>query len=144
MARVDLITDQIIGAGKPLGIEHAGLTIHRAYVLDWLIEGQVIVEVKCVSNIGAIHVAQLLTYLRLTDLKVGLIINLNVPKPRGRRKCCKPLGFSNVPKCWQVRAPPFLISAPSASSAVRLVPPGFEFPTSDSRPEVVALQFRHR
>ena len=56
---------------KPLGLEHQGLKIERAYVLDLLVEGQVIVEVKCVSNIAAIHVAQLLTYLRLTDLKVG-------------------------------------------------------------------------
>jgi GxxExxY protein len=66
---------------KPLSLEHEGLKIHRAYVLDLLVfESQVIVEVKCVSNIAAIHVAQLLTYLRLTDLKVGLIINFNVTK----------------------------------------------------------------
>ena len=65
---------------KPLSLEHEGLKIHRAYVIDLLVEDQVIVEVKCVSNISPIHVAQLLTYLRLTDLTVGLILNFNVTK----------------------------------------------------------------
>ena len=63
---------------KPLTLEHNGLRIQRAYVLDLLIEECVIVEVKCVEKIADIHVAQLLTYLRLTGVKVGLIINFNV------------------------------------------------------------------
>ena len=49
---------------KPLTVEHNGLRIQRAYVLDLLIEECVIVEVKCVDKIADIHVAQLLTYLR--------------------------------------------------------------------------------
>jgi GxxExxY protein len=69
-----------VEVGKPISLAHEGLTIHRAYVLDLLVEGQVIVEVKCVSSIAPIHVAQLLTYLRLLDLRVGLIINFNVTK----------------------------------------------------------------
>ena len=46
--------------------------------LDLLVEESVIVEVKCVEKIADIHVAQLLTYLRLTRMNVGLIINFNV------------------------------------------------------------------
>jgi len=65
---------------KPLGLKHEGLTIHRAYVLDLLVEGQVIVEVKCVAKVAPIHRAQLLTCLRLTGLQLGLIINFNVPR----------------------------------------------------------------
>lgn len=64
--------------GKPLTLEHKGLRIDRAYVLDLLVENCVIVEVKCAEKIADIHVAQLLTYLRLTGIKVGLIINFNV------------------------------------------------------------------
>jgi len=64
--------------GKPLKLEHNGLRINRAYVLDLLVEESVIVEVKCVQQTTDLHVAQLLTYLRLTGIRVGLIINFNV------------------------------------------------------------------
>ena len=63
---------------KPVSLVHKGLTKNRAYVLDLLVEGSVIVEVKCVEKIKDIHVAQLLTYLRLTGVTLGLIINFNV------------------------------------------------------------------
>lgn len=63
---------------KPLPLTHKELTVNRAYVLDLLVEGCVIVEVKCVEKIKDIHVAQLLTYLRLTPAPLGLIINFNV------------------------------------------------------------------
>jgi GxxExxY protein len=64
--------------GKPLELDHKGLRIHRAYVLDLLVENCVIVESKCVDKIAPIHVAQLLTYLRLTGLTVGLVLNFKV------------------------------------------------------------------
>ena len=64
--------------GKAMALEHKGLKIKRAYVLDLVVENRVIVEVKCVERIGDIHVAQLITYLRLTGHSVGLIINFNV------------------------------------------------------------------
>jgi GxxExxY protein len=46
--------------------------------LDLLIEDKVIVEIKSVDSIAPIHEAQLLSYLRLSEKKVGLIINFNV------------------------------------------------------------------
>jgi len=45
-----------------------------------LIENKVIVELKCVEAIKGIHVAQVLTYLKAEDLRVGLLINFNVNK----------------------------------------------------------------
>ena len=64
--------------GKPIALDHEGLHINRAYVLDLLVDNRVIVEIKSVSKISDIDVAQLLTYLRLLDLRVGLLINFNV------------------------------------------------------------------
>ena len=64
--------------GKPICLDHEGLHIKRAYVIDLLVNDCVIVEIKCVQKITAIDVAQLLTYLKLMDLRVGLLINFNV------------------------------------------------------------------
>ena len=71
-----------VEVGKELPLEHKGLRIKRAYVLDLLIENRVIVEVKCVERIADIHLAQVVTYLRLTGKSVGLIINFNVTSLR--------------------------------------------------------------
>jgi len=46
--------------------------------LDLLVAGKVIVEVKSVAALAPIHEAQLLTYLKLTGVKVGLLMNFNV------------------------------------------------------------------
>jgi len=48
------------------------------YRLDLLVEDEVIVEVKSVRELAAIHEAQLLSYLRLSNCKTGLLINFNV------------------------------------------------------------------
>jgi GxxExxY protein len=64
--------------GTPLSLEHKGLHVKRAYVLDLLVENCVIVDVKGVKKIEDIHIAQLLTYLRLTGLTLGLLINFHV------------------------------------------------------------------
>jgi GxxExxY protein len=67
-----------VEAEKPIRLEHQGLRFERAYLVDLVVENRVIVEVKCVERVIPIHTAQLLTYLRLTGLQVGLIINFNV------------------------------------------------------------------
>ena len=59
-------------------LQHRSLHIKRAFVIDLRVEDCVIVEVKSVASINEIHVAQVLTYLRLTGLRLGLIINFNV------------------------------------------------------------------
>ena len=45
----------------------------------WLLGGLVILELKAVDQVELIHEAQLLTYLKLSDLKLGILINFNVP-----------------------------------------------------------------
>ena len=64
---------------KPISLDHEGLHIDRAFVIDLLVDERVIVEVKSVKKLTDLDFAQLLTYLRLMDLRVGLLINFNVP-----------------------------------------------------------------
>ena len=59
-------------------VEYQGQLV-GAYRLDLLVEGSVVVEIKSVANIDRLHVAQVLTYLKATNCRVGLIINFNVP-----------------------------------------------------------------
>jgi GxxExxY protein len=47
--------------------------------LDFIVAGKVVVELKTVELLQPVHEAQLLTYLRLTGCKVGLLVNFNVP-----------------------------------------------------------------
>ena len=63
---------------KPLPLKYKGIKLDCGYRLDLLIAGAVIVEVKSVADLAPIHEAQLLTYLKLTGVKVGLLINFNV------------------------------------------------------------------
>lgn len=49
------------------------------YRPDLLVDGKVVVELKAADAIHKVHEAQLLTYLKLTDCRVGLLINFNVP-----------------------------------------------------------------
>jgi GxxExxY protein len=62
-----------------LPIDYKGVQLDCGYRLDFLIEHTVIVELKAVEKLQPIHEAQLLTYLKLTGCKVGLLINFNVP-----------------------------------------------------------------
>jgi len=56
-----------------------GLEFEAAYRVDLLVDESVIVEVKSVDALAPIHEAQLLTYLKLSGLRLGLLINFNVP-----------------------------------------------------------------
>ena len=58
---------------------YKGVSLDCGYRLDLIIENIVILELKCVERVLAIHEAQLLTYLKLLDKPVGFIINFNVP-----------------------------------------------------------------
>ena len=62
-----------------LPVVYKGLAIDNAYRLDVVVGRLVIVELKSVEEIHPVHEAQLLTYLRLTGLWLGLLINFNVP-----------------------------------------------------------------
>ena len=64
---------------KPLPVEYKGVKLDCGYRLDLVVENQLIVELKACVSLLPIHEAQLLTYLRLANIKVGLLINFNVP-----------------------------------------------------------------
>jgi GxxExxY protein len=63
---------------KPLSLAYRGATLAGAYRMDFLVEDHVVVEVKSVERLDHVHEAQMLTYLRLSSCKVGLLINFNV------------------------------------------------------------------
>jgi GxxExxY protein len=63
---------------KPLPLVYRGHALEIGYRLDILVENLVVVEVKAIERIERVHGAQLLSYLRLTGCKVGLVINFNV------------------------------------------------------------------
>ena len=64
----------------PLPVNYKGSLLDAEYKIDILVENEIIVELKAVEVLLPVHEAQLLTYLKLADKKLGLLINFNVPK----------------------------------------------------------------
>ena len=65
---------------KPLPVTYKDVKLDCGYRVDFVVNGKVVVELKAVEQVQPVFEAQLLTYLRLTGCKVGLLINFNVPK----------------------------------------------------------------
>jgi len=65
-----------------LPVVYRDVRLPTAYRVDFIVEKCLIVEVKCVEKLLPVHVAQLLSYLRLSGLKLGLLLNFNVPHLR--------------------------------------------------------------
>ena len=63
---------------KQLPVEYKGVRLDCGFRLDVVVEGQLILELKSCERLEPIHEAQLLTYLKLNGIKVGLLINFNV------------------------------------------------------------------
>ena len=63
---------------KPLPLEYKGIHLGCGYRMDLLVADSVVVEVKAIEALAPIHEAQLLTYLRIGDWRLGLLINFNV------------------------------------------------------------------
>ena len=63
---------------KALPVKYRGVNVDCGYRIDLLVEGKVVIELKAVERLEAIHQAQLLSYLKLSGCKVGLLINFNV------------------------------------------------------------------
>ena len=63
---------------KPLPLVFEGSNLDCGYRIDLLVENNIIIELKSVKKIEDIHLSQILTYMKLGKLKVGLIINFNV------------------------------------------------------------------
>jgi GxxExxY protein len=62
----------------PVPLIYKGIKLDCGYRLDLIIENKLIVEVKSVEALNDIHMAQMLTYLRLSNCKLGLLLNFNV------------------------------------------------------------------
>jgi GxxExxY protein len=61
----------------PIPIKYKEFNLGYAFRADFVIEDEVILEIKAVEEVHPIHTAQLITYLKLTGKKIGLIINFN-------------------------------------------------------------------
>ena len=63
---------------KPLPVVYKGMKLECGYRVDLLVDGRVVVELKAVEGLAPIHDAILLTYLRLSGCKIGLLVNFHV------------------------------------------------------------------
>jgi GxxExxY protein len=64
---------------KPLPVKYKSVNLDCGYRLDLVVEDKIILELKTVERLLPVHEAQLLTYLKLSGLTLGLLINFNVP-----------------------------------------------------------------
>ena len=97
-ARNDLRTEKVIGFAievhRQLGpgllesayeeclcfeLRHAGIRLDCGYRLDFVVEDRLILELKTVERLLPIHEAQMLTYMKLSGIGVGLLLNFNTP-----------------------------------------------------------------
>ena len=65
-------------AEYPVPVEYKGIRLDCSYRLDLVVDNRLILELKCVEALTGIHEAQLLTYMKLTGMTTGLLINFNV------------------------------------------------------------------
>jgi GxxExxY protein len=71
-------TELFVQKEKPLPLIYETVKLDCGYRLDIIIEDKLIIEVKSVESLTDIHLAQVLTYLKLSNCKLGLLINFNV------------------------------------------------------------------
>ena len=62
---------------KEIPVNYKGVNIDCGYRIDLLVENQLIVELKSVAKLLPVHEAQILTYMKLTKIKTGLLMNFN-------------------------------------------------------------------
>ncbi|MBI1872295.1 MAG: GxxExxY protein [Acidobacteria bacterium] len=65
---------------KPLPLVYKGVHLDCGFRMDVVVENAVVVEIKSIDRITRVHVAQMLSYLKLSGHRVGLLINFNVPR----------------------------------------------------------------
>ena len=79
LARVLTKRGLTVDRQKSICFEYDGIRFDEGFRVDLLVEGQVVVELKSVEKVVPVHGKQLLTYLRLMNLPVGLLINFGAP-----------------------------------------------------------------
>jgi len=62
---------------RPVPVAYKGIELEYGYRLDFVVAGVLILEIKAVEKLSPVHEAQLLTYLKLSDLRIGLLINFH-------------------------------------------------------------------
>lgn len=67
---------------KPINISYRGKMLDAGFRADFMVEDKVIVEIKAVETLSNLHLSQMLTYLKLTNREIGLLINFNVQSLR--------------------------------------------------------------
>ncbi len=74
------LTDRglLVERQKALPVLYRDVRLDCGYRLDLVVEGKIIIELKAVERIEPIHQAQILSYLKLSDCKIGLLLNFNV------------------------------------------------------------------
>ncbi len=63
---------------QEIDVYYEGILLNVAFRADIIVDNKVIIEIKSIENLAPVHKKQVITYLRLTDLKLGLLINFNV------------------------------------------------------------------
>lgn len=79
LAKKPISTGCEIDRQLPINIHYDGLSIEHAFRIDLLINKQLVVEIKSTEQTLPVHCKQVLTYLRLMDLPVGLVLNFGTP-----------------------------------------------------------------
>jgi len=62
-------------AQKSCSLDYKGLTLEEAYRIDFLVAQKIVVEIKAVETLADVHEAQVLTYLKFTGCRIGLLVN---------------------------------------------------------------------
>jgi len=111
-------------AQQPIPVVFEGTRFEMGFRADLVVEDMVIVEIKSVAEIAAVHKKQLLSYLRLSDKRLGLLINFNVALIQGRHHADRErfrgviYNTSAKPRFrWRKTRPP-TTKEPTANSAI--------------------------
>jgi GxxExxY protein len=80
LAHEMVLRGMAVAVEQPLPIVYKGLTVESAYRIDLMIEDEIIVEIKCVANLADAHQKQLLTYMKLSGIRVGFLMNFTRPR----------------------------------------------------------------
>jgi GxxExxY protein len=98
---------------RPLPFVYRGVTVDKGYRLDFLVEQKVVVEVEAVERIERVHKAQVLSYLKQTRCKVGLLFNFNV-------RILMLDGFRRIAMAFLTNRAPRSLRAPRSHVAAKL------------------------
>lgn len=104
---------------KRIPIEYHGMVFDEGFRADLIVETRVLVEIKSLDQFGRQHAKQLLTYLKLTNLQVGLLINFGAPTLRdGLRRVVNRYEPSAFPRLRVNQGVPHRDDSPAGSSAL--------------------------